>query len=176
MRGEKTEACGERGRRGDTETQNAVTCCLGPRHLEIALLHCRCHVPSCRVLRPLQIETLPSKKRTMDKQHSHQMLDQFGPGQFEAVVHLLEVLTDSENVAIRHAPIDDEPESEEEARAVAASKEWFRNHQGIPFEEVVADLGFNHGTDSRAQGIRLKRIVFSDQAMPTSAPSRSPSP
>jgi hypothetical protein len=78
----------------------------------------------------------------MDKQHAHQMLDQLGPGQFDAVVRLLEVLTDSENVPIRHAPIDDEPESEEEAGAVAASKEWFKNHKGIPFEEVVADLGF----------------------------------
>jgi hypothetical protein len=78
----------------------------------------------------------------MDRQHAHQMLDQLGPGQLDAVVRLLEVLTDPENVPIRNAPIDDEPESEEEAHAVAASKEWFRNHQGIPFEEVVADLGF----------------------------------
>jgi hypothetical protein len=70
------------------------------------------------------------------------MLDQLGPGQLEAVVRLLEVLTDPENVSIRNAPVDDEPKSEEEARAVAASKEWLRNHPGIPFEEVVADLGF----------------------------------
>jgi hypothetical protein len=70
------------------------------------------------------------------------MLDQLGPGQYEAVVRLLEVLTDQETATIRNAPIDDEPESEEEARAVAASKEWFKNHQGIPFEEVAADLGF----------------------------------
>jgi hypothetical protein len=78
----------------------------------------------------------------MDRQHAHQLLDQLGPGQLDAVVRLLEVLTDPETASIRNAPIDDEPESEEEARAVAASKEWFRNHQGIPFEEVVADLGF----------------------------------
>ncbi len=70
------------------------------------------------------------------------MLDQLGPGQLDAVVRLLEVLTDPGNVPIRNASIDDEPESEEEARAVAASKEWFENHQGMPFEEVVADLGF----------------------------------
>jgi hypothetical protein len=79
----------------------------------------------------------------MDRQHAHQMLDQLGPGQYEAVVRLLEVLTDPETATIRNAPIDDEPESEEEARAVAASKEWFRNHRGIPFEEVAADLGFS---------------------------------
>lgn len=78
----------------------------------------------------------------MDRQHAHQMLDQLGPGQLDAVVRLLEVLTDPGNVPIRNASIDDEPESEEEARAVAASKEWFENHQGMPFEEVVADLGF----------------------------------
>jgi hypothetical protein len=79
----------------------------------------------------------------MDRQHAHQLLDQLGPGQYEAVVRLLEVLTDPETATIRDAPVDDEPESEEEARAVAASKEWFRNHQGIPFEEVAADLGLS---------------------------------
>ena len=77
----------------------------------------------------------------MDKQHAHQMLDQLSPGQLDAVIRLLEVLTDPVT-PLGDAPIDDEPESEEEARAVAASKEWFRNHQGIPLEEVAADLGF----------------------------------
>jgi len=78
----------------------------------------------------------------MDRQHAHHMLDQLGPGQYEAVVRLLEVLVDPETTSIRDAPVDDEPESEEEARAVAVSKEWFRRNEGIPFEEVVADLGF----------------------------------
>jgi len=77
----------------------------------------------------------------MDKQHAHQLLDQLDPSQLDAVVRLLEVLTDPVT-PLSEAPIDDEPESEEEARAVAASKEWFRNHQGIPLEEVAADLGF----------------------------------
>lgn len=77
----------------------------------------------------------------MDKQHAHQLLDQLDPSQLDAVVRLLEVLTDPVT-PLSEAPIDDEPESEEEARAVAASKEWFRNHNGIPLEEVAADLGF----------------------------------
>jgi hypothetical protein len=77
----------------------------------------------------------------MDKQHAHQLLDQLDPSQLDAVVRLLEVLTDPAT-PLSEAPIDDEPESEEEARAVAASKEWFRNHKGIPLEEVAADLGF----------------------------------
>ena len=65
----------------------------------------------------------------MDKQHAHQLLDQLGPGQFEAVVRLLEVMTDPANVSIADSPIDDEPVSEEEERAVAASKEWLSTTQ-----------------------------------------------
>jgi hypothetical protein len=78
----------------------------------------------------------------VDKQHAHQLLDRLDPGQFDAVVRLLEVMTDPAAVSIRNAPIDDEPVTAEEERAVAASKEWFQTHPGIPFEEVVADLGF----------------------------------
>jgi hypothetical protein len=78
----------------------------------------------------------------MDKQHAHQLLDELGPGQFEAVVRLLEVMTDPATVSIANAPIDDEPVSEEEERAVAASKEWFKHNAGIPFEDVAAELGF----------------------------------
>ena len=77
----------------------------------------------------------------MNKQHAHQMLDQLDPGQFDAVSRLLEVLTDPVTT-IRDAPLDDEPLNEDEERAVAASKEWFKHNDGIPFEEVVASLGF----------------------------------
>jgi hypothetical protein len=59
----------------------------------------------------------------------------------EAVVRLLEVMTDPENASIRNTPVDDEPVTEEEKRAVAASKEWFKTNPGIPFEEVVANVG-----------------------------------
>ena len=77
-----------------------------------------------------------------DRQHAHHLLDQLGPGQLAAVVRLLEVMTDRETASIHDAPVDDEPVTEEEERAVAASKEWFKNNQGIPFEEVVTELGF----------------------------------
>jgi len=75
----------------------------------------------------------------MDKQHAHQLLDQLESGQFEAVARLLKVMVD---VALADAPLDDEPVSEEEERAVAASKEWFKHNEGIPLEDVVAELGF----------------------------------
>jgi hypothetical protein len=87
----------------------------------------------------------------MDKQHAYQLLDRLDPSQLEAVVRLLEVMTAAEMAAIGNAPIDDEPANDQEERAVAASKEWFRRGSGIPFEEVVADLGF---TMEQVQGHR----------------------
>ena len=78
----------------------------------------------------------------MDKQHAHRLLDQLALEQFEAVTRLLEVMVDPADVSIGDAPVDDEPVTEEEERAVAASKEWFKTNPGIPFEDVVAELGF----------------------------------
>jgi hypothetical protein len=38
-------------------------------------------------------------------------------------------------------PVEDEPISEEEARALDASKAWLKTHEPIPHEEVLAELG-----------------------------------
>jgi hypothetical protein len=40
--------------------------------------------------------------------------------------------------------LDDEPLTDEDRRAVAASREYFRQNAegGVTFEQVVADLGF----------------------------------
>lgn len=69
------------------------------------------------------------------REHAHQLLDQLGPGQLEAVVKLLEVMIQ---------PDEDERLSEEDRRAVAASREYFRRNPkgGVPFEQVVAECGF----------------------------------
>lgn len=68
-----------------------------------------------------------------DKEHAHALLERLEPNQIAAVVHLLEVMV--------HAEEDEQISAEEEA-AVARSKDWFRKNQGIPFEQVVAELGF----------------------------------
>ena len=70
-----------------------------------------------------------------DRQHAHQLLDQLGPGQFDAIAKLLEVMTLDE---------DGEELTEEDRRAVAASRDYFRQNPegGIPFEQVVAECGF----------------------------------
>jgi hypothetical protein len=66
---------------------------------------------------------------------AHELLGQLNPGKLAAVVHLLEVMVHDED--------DEEELSEEDRRAIAASREYFRQGgQGISFEQVVADCGF----------------------------------
>ncbi len=64
---------------------------------------------------------------------AHELIGQLDPGKLAAVVHLLEVMVNDD---------EDEEISPEEAAAVVRSKEWFKHNEGIPFEQVVADLGF----------------------------------
>jgi hypothetical protein len=68
------------------------------------------------------------------RQHVHQLIEQLGPEQIDAVARLLEVMVDP----------DDEPLTDEDRRAVSASREYFRQHpaQGVSFEELAAESGF----------------------------------
>jgi hypothetical protein len=67
------------------------------------------------------------------RQHVHELIDQLPPAQLSAVAGLLEAMIND----------DDDELTEEDRRAVAASREYFKNGgQGIPFERVVAGLGF----------------------------------
>ena len=80
----------------------------------------------------------------MDRQQAHRMLDQLGAAQFDAVVRLLEVILSD----------DDEEPTAEDRRALAASREYFRQNPegGIPFEQVVAECGFTMDQVRRHQG------------------------
>jgi hypothetical protein len=68
----------------------------------------------------------------MDRRQAHQLLDQLGPAQFDAVVQLLEVMIGDE---------DDEKLTVEDRRAVAASRDYFRQNPegGVSFEQVLAE-------------------------------------
>ena len=67
------------------------------------------------------------------KRHAHELLEQLSADQIAAVLQLLEVMVEP----------NDEPLTEEDRRAVAASREYFRRNPegGVPFEQVVADVG-----------------------------------
>jgi hypothetical protein len=76
------------------------------------------------------------------RQHAHELIDRMPETQLSALVGLLETIVDPVAVALRDAPLDDEPMTEEDERAVKESREWFKHNPGIPFEQVVAELGF----------------------------------
>ena len=78
---------------------------------------------------------------TNPKQHAHELIDRMSTGQVSAVVGLLEVMLDPVARSIANAPIEDEPISEEETRAVAASEVWLKDNQPIANEEVLAEFG-----------------------------------
>jgi hypothetical protein len=75
------------------------------------------------------------------KEHAHELIDRLAPGQIAAVVGLLEIMLDPVARNLANAPVEDEPISEEENRAVAASKAWLKDHEPIPHEEVLAEFG-----------------------------------
>jgi len=67
------------------------------------------------------------------KQHAHHLLDQLGPGQLAAVVHLLETMVPPDE--------DGDTLSNAERKAVAEADEWLEHNQPIPHEEVLAEFG-----------------------------------
>jgi hypothetical protein len=74
----------------------------------------------------------------IEKSHAHELIDQLGPGQFDAVVRLLECI-------VHPGDDGDDDLTEEDRRAIAASREYFRQNPegGISFEQVVAECGFS---------------------------------
>lgn len=75
------------------------------------------------------------------RQEAHALLDMLPEEKLVAVVHLLQAISDPVARSLASAPVDDEPISEEESRAVEASREWLKDHAPIPHEEVLAGFG-----------------------------------
>lgn len=82
---------------------------------------------------------------TNPRQQAHELIDRMAPSQVSAVVGLLQTMLDPVSRAIASAPIDDEPETEEERKAVAASKAWMAENpgQGVKHEEMLAEFGLS---------------------------------
>jgi hypothetical protein len=78
-----------------------------------------------------------------DREHAHELIDRLPESQVSALVGLLETIVDPVSAALRNAPIDDEPESEEEKQSVAETREWLASHggKGIPHDEAMRRLG-----------------------------------
>lgn len=79
------------------------------------------------------------------RQHAHEIIDHIPESQLSTAIGLLEKILDPISLALLNAPIDDEPETEEERLAVAESEEWLKQNggKGIPHEDVVRELGLD---------------------------------
>jgi hypothetical protein len=77
-----------------------------------------------------------------EKEHAHDLIERLPADRIPTVVRFIEfMLLDPVARSLVAAPMDDEPLSEEEIRAIEASKEWFRHNKGTPHEEVLAEFG-----------------------------------
>jgi hypothetical protein len=78
-----------------------------------------------------------------DRQHVHQLIEQLGPEQIDAVARLLEVMVDPVSRALAAAPSDDEPVTEQDRRRFQDGQAWFANRggKGRSMDDVVVSAG-----------------------------------
>jgi hypothetical protein len=94
-------------------------------------------------MRVWAVEKMLVCKITMaaDKQHAHELIDRPAPSQVPAAIGMLESLLDPVARAIADAPVDDEPLSAADEKALDEAQEWSKHNKGIPHEQVLAELG-----------------------------------
>ena len=78
---------------------------------------------------------------TNPRQQAHELIDRMAPSQVSAMVSLIETMLDPVSRAIANAPLDDETLTPECARSLAEASEWSKHNEGIPHEQVLAELG-----------------------------------
>jgi len=78
-----------------------------------------------------------------DRQHAHELIDRLPDMQISALVGLLETIVHPVATALRNAPLDDEPVTDEDRLASAEAREWLKQNggKGIPHAEAMRRLG-----------------------------------
>jgi hypothetical protein len=77
------------------------------------------------------------------KAAGHKLIDRLAPSQVTAVRGLLEAMIDPVARWIADAPVDDEPLASEDENALEEAREWMKHNEGIPHEQVLAELGIS---------------------------------
>ena len=75
------------------------------------------------------------------KERVYELIERLPPAQLSAIVGLLEAMLDPVSRSLANAPLDDEPVSEEEVREIAAARASLDRGEGIPHEQVLAEMG-----------------------------------
>jgi hypothetical protein len=77
----------------------------------------------------------------LEREKAHAYLDHLPDAQVSAACGLLEAMLDPVSRAIANAPVDDEPVTAAEERALNEAREWLKHHKPLPHEQVLAELG-----------------------------------
>jgi hypothetical protein len=75
------------------------------------------------------------------REHAHALIDRLPEAQLSGLVRFLETIIDPPAAALHDAPLDDEPDSDEEKSAVGEAREWLKSNKGIPHSEAMRRLG-----------------------------------
>jgi hypothetical protein len=80
---------------------------------------------------------------TETRELAHQLIDRLPETQLSGLVRFLETIVDPAGIALRNAPLDDEPETEDEKVAVNEARSWLKKNggKGIPHTEAMRRLG-----------------------------------
>jgi len=78
-----------------------------------------------------------------NRERAHQWTDQLPERQPSGLAQFVETIVDPVATALRNAPLDDEPETDEEKTAMSEARQWLRNNggKGIPHAEAMRTLG-----------------------------------
>jgi hypothetical protein len=69
------------------------------------------------------------------------LIEQLPPRQVPAAIGMLQSLLDPVARAIANAPVNDEPLTAADEKALAEAREWSKHNKGTPHEEFLAELG-----------------------------------
>ncbi len=80
-----------------------------------------------------------------NREHAHQLIDSLPEMQLSGLVQFLETIVDPVTTALRNAPLDDEPETDEERADVSEARRWLHDNggKGIPHNEAIRSLGLD---------------------------------
>ena len=77
------------------------------------------------------------------RQQAHLLIDRMAEAQLTGLVQFLETIVDPVAAALRSAPLDDEPEMDDEKAAVSDAHQWLQQNggKGIAHDEAMRRLG-----------------------------------
>ena len=106
------------------------------------------------------------------REHAHELIDQLPEAQLTGLVQFLETIVGTLSYPLANAPLDDEPLTEEDRRAVAEAVEWLRHNEPIPHNQLLSEFGLTIADWERwprsrygekYPGAMAKRIIRTDQ-------------